>query len=197
MNSSQTQTETDNSTVKKPTSIELFPLQINEVQSLRPASIGTNRSITAYVPRLPHTPLDPPPTTSPAIEHVRSIPSRGNKVSKAKGITVIITLAGINFLNTIGSSVLIAALPRIAQDVGLSQGLILWPAAVYALATGCLLLIFGAVADVMGPKLNEREEVRNLLTQKNAGSQCRKTNGRLRERHYSKVDMILSFREMS
>lgn len=75
------------------------------------------------------------------------------KISKVRGVTVIITLAGISFLNTMGSGILIAALPRIAKDVGLSESLILWPAAVYALAAGCLLLIFGAVADVIGAKL--------------------------------------------
>ncbi|KAA8650258.1 uncharacterized protein ATNIH1004_002940 [Aspergillus tanneri] len=75
------------------------------------------------------------------------------KISKAKGITVIITLAGVSFLNTTGSGILIAALPRIAHDVGIPEGLILWPAAVYSLAAGCLLLIFGAVADVIGPKM--------------------------------------------
>ena len=74
-------------------------------------------------------------------------------ISKVRAITVIVTLAGVNFLNTMGSGILIAALPRIARDVGLDQSLILWPAAVYALAAGCLLLIFGAVADVVGPKL--------------------------------------------
>ena len=51
-----------------------------------------------------------------------------------------------------GSGILIAALPRIASDIGLARSLILWPAAVYALAAGCLLVIFGAVADVVGPK---------------------------------------------
>lgn len=75
------------------------------------------------------------------------------KVSRAKGVTVIVTLAGISFLNTMGSGILIAALPRIASDVGLSDGLILWPAAVYALAAGCLLLIFGAAADAIGAKI--------------------------------------------
>lgn len=75
------------------------------------------------------------------------------KISKVRGVIVIITLAGISFLNTMGSGILIAALPRIAKDVGLSESLILWPAAVYALAAGCLLLIFGAVADVIGAKL--------------------------------------------
>ncbi|KAF3353405.1 Sulfate permease 2 [Verticillium dahliae VDG1] len=74
------------------------------------------------------------------------------QISKAKGITVIVTLAGVSFLNTMGSGILTAALPRISRDVGLSEALILWPAAVYALAAGCLLLIFGAIADVVGPK---------------------------------------------
>ncbi|KAM0202481.1 hypothetical protein ACHAQI_010925 [Fusarium lateritium] len=74
-------------------------------------------------------------------------------ISKTRGVVVIVTLAGISFLNTMGSGILIAALPKIAEDVGLSENLILWPAAVYALAAGCLLLIFGAIADVIGAKL--------------------------------------------
>lgn len=80
-------------------------------------------------------------------------PGPGRKVSKANGVTVIVTLAGISFLNTMGSGILIAALPTMARDVGLAQGLMLWPASVYALAAGALLLIFGAVADVVGAKL--------------------------------------------
>lgn len=74
------------------------------------------------------------------------------RVSKVRGIVVISTLAGVNFLNTMGSGILIVALPQIARDLGIERGLILWPAAVYALSAGCLLLIFGAVADVVGAK---------------------------------------------
>ena len=73
-------------------------------------------------------------------------------VSKARGVAIISTLAGINFLNTMGSGILIAALPRIAIDVDIPDGLILWPAAVYALAAGCLLHVFGAIGDIVGPK---------------------------------------------
>ncbi|RYP92789.1 hypothetical protein DL770_001069 [Monosporascus sp. CRB-9-2] len=51
-----------------------------------------------------------------------------------------------------GSGILIAALPRIASDVNIPDGLILWPAAVYALAAGCLLHVFGAIGDIVGPK---------------------------------------------
>ncbi|RDL38338.1 Uncharacterized protein BP5553_02678 [Venustampulla echinocandica] len=101
----------------------------------RQAFDGQDGIITSSSP-----PLSPP--TSGALS-----------ISKAKGVTVIATLAGMSFLNSMGSGILIAALPRIAKDVGLPQGLILWPAVVYALAAGCLLLIFGAIADVVGAKL--------------------------------------------
>lgn len=74
-------------------------------------------------------------------------------VSKARGVAIISTLAGINFLNTMGSGILIAALPRIAADLDIPDGLILWPAAVYALAAGCLLHVFGAIGDIVGAKV--------------------------------------------
>lgn len=90
----------------------------------------------------------PPPTTAAG-----SSSSQPPPVSKVRGVTVIVTLAGISFLNTMGSGILIAATPRLARDVGLPEALWLWPAAVYALAAGCLLLIFGALADaVVGAK---------------------------------------------
>lgn len=92
--------------------------------------------------------LPQPPPPPPSGAHY----SGELTISKARAVTVIVTLAGITFLNTMGSGILIAALPRIASDVGLSRGLMLWPAAVYSLSAGCLLLIFSAVADVVGPK---------------------------------------------
>ncbi|KAI0133920.1 major facilitator superfamily domain-containing protein [Xylariales sp. AK1849] len=78
--------------------------------------------------------------------------ANGITISKFRGVAVMITLAGVSFLNTMGSGILIAALPRIARDLEIPDGLILWPAAVYALAAGCLLHVFGSVADIIGPK---------------------------------------------
>ncbi|KAF3483302.1 uncharacterized protein GIQ15_02626 [Arthroderma uncinatum] len=137
------------------TTMELFPIpphQLPPIGSELPKGYRTGGDENAKrIPSLPNEPLPEDPQASsddgdtPVFEPLR--------VSKAKGATVIITLAGISFLNTMGSGILIAALPRIAIDIGLSESLILWPAAVYALAAGCLLLIFGAVADVIGAKL--------------------------------------------
>ncbi|TDZ38365.1 putative MFS-type transporter [Colletotrichum spinosum] len=88
----------------------------------------------------------------PSYNEERPAAPAARSMSTLKASTVIATLAGVTFLNTLGSGILIAALPRIASDVGLPPGLSLWPAAVYSLAAGCLLLIFGAVADVVGAK---------------------------------------------
>lgn len=95
------------------------------------------------------------PTSPEAYQFPEGHPEQSsiNQLSKMKSVTIIVTLAGISFLNTMGSGVLISALPRIADDVGLEDGFLLWPASVYALAAGCLLLIFGAIADVIGAKL--------------------------------------------
>lgn len=73
---------------------------------------------------------------TPSLQHVSSLDSQeipgevidisaSLKVSKARGVTIIVTLSGISFLNTMGSGILIAALPRIADDVGLEKNLIL------------------------------------------------------------------------
>jgi MFS family permease len=102
--------------------------------------------------KLPETPPATPPELPQVLEAApEQLPPF--QLSKVKSIFIIINLAGISFLNTMGSGVLISALPRIADDVGLAPGYLLWPASVYALAAGCLLLIFGVVADVIGAKL--------------------------------------------
>jgi Major Facilitator Superfamily len=135
--------------------IELLPLQAGQARPVRPAPVQINHSIkhrdgiATSAPQRPGTPLDSLPVATDEVH----VPGHGIRVSKAKGVMVIITLAGISFLNTMGSGILIAALPHIAREVGLPPALVLWPAAVFALSAGCLLLIFGAAADAIGAKV--------------------------------------------
>lgn len=72
-------------------------------------------------PSLQHVPSSDSDEALGEVLEVPAIPS----VSKARGVTMIVTLSGISFLNTMGSGILIAALPRIASDVGLEKNLIL------------------------------------------------------------------------
>ena len=124
-----------------------------ELQSLTPPPVArpdlTKLHSSARQPSVSR----PPSPESPPRQEVDLEQPVYKDISKAKSLTVIATLAGISFLNTMGSGILISALPRIADDIGLSEGFLLWPASVYALTAGCLLLIFGAVADVVGAKI--------------------------------------------
>ncbi|KAJ5993885.1 hypothetical protein N7451_009609 [Penicillium sp. IBT 35674x] len=66
--------------------------------------------------------------------------------------SIIFILTGVTFISVSGTGILTTALPQIASDINLENDLLLWPASVYALAAGCTLLAFGAVADIVGSK---------------------------------------------
>ena len=135
-----------------PSNIELRSLNVEAASPNGTQSNMEDQSDSTSFASHPPGPLPDASATTLGFE-VEDPQTTPSSVSKVQGVMVIVTLAGISFLSALGSGILIAALPRIANDVGLSKGLILWPAAVYALAAGCLLLIFGAVADVIGAKL--------------------------------------------
>lgn len=67
-------------------------------------------------------------------------------------LCIISVLAGVIFISVSGTGILTTALPTISTDINLNPDLITWPASVYALSAGCMLLAFGSVADVLGSK---------------------------------------------
>lgn len=71
-------------------------------------------------------------------------------MSRVCASVVVTTVAGVSFLNTLGSGLLTIGLPRIAADLNLASNLLLWPASIFALTAGCTLLVSGAIADVVG-----------------------------------------------
>lgn len=84
-----------------------------------------------------------------------TLPSIGQispPVTLLRRSSIIASLSGITAISALCSGMLTVALPRIAKDIKLSTNLLLWPASVFGLAAGCTLLIFGALADVIGPK---------------------------------------------
>ncbi|CEJ81390.1 hypothetical protein VHEMI01517 [[Torrubiella] hemipterigena] len=119
--------------------------------------MSTSATDTIALHPLPGTPAGAASTSEDLLRdlhtHETAVAASPPGLSKTRRVAVIITIAGITFVNSIGSGILIAALPRIAQEVGLAESLILWPAAVYSLTAGCLPLIFGAMADIIGAKL--------------------------------------------
>ena len=133
------------------------PIMDIQMRSLTPPTTppGSGRGSPLKLAEVPKPPVAVTPPSSPESPPPQGIgcePAPFRSKTRLEAVTVIVKLAGISFLNTMGSGILIAALPRIAEDVGLDEGFLLWPASVYALAAGCLLLISGAVADVVGAK---------------------------------------------
>jgi MFS family permease len=79
-----------------------------------------------------------------------SLSTGTSSLTRTQACLIVVTVAGVSFLNTLGSGLLTVSLPRIATDLGLAPNLLLWPASVYALTMGCSLLLVGTVADVVG-----------------------------------------------
>ncbi|KAL3426009.1 MFS transporter [Phlyctema vagabunda] len=72
------------------------------------------------------------------------------EISKWKTMIIIGTVASVTLINSMLAGILTVALPTMARDLNLSEGLILWPASVSSLACGCTLLLSGSIADVVG-----------------------------------------------
>ncbi|KAI5861265.1 integral membrane protein [Durotheca rogersii] len=72
--------------------------------------------------------------------------------SRSRAAALTATLACVTFLNTFNSGALTVALPAVARDLALPAHLVLWPAAVFALALCCALPALGAAADVVGSR---------------------------------------------
>ncbi|KAL8943730.1 MAG: hypothetical protein Q9211_000879 [Gyalolechia sp. 1 TL-2023] len=135
--------------------------------TLGPRSLGSEIELCALGPRAATTTPQLRSTvverqSGDVIQHATNEPLPGPqpsvktnavRFSRLRSTLIVVTLAGLNSIHCIGSGILTVALPRIGRDIHLEESLLLWPALVYALAAGCLLLIFGAVADVFGAKL--------------------------------------------
>lgn len=69
-----------------------------------------------------------------------------------RAATVVIQLAGVNFVTSFTHGLLTVGVPAIASDLDLSESLYAWPISVFALSCGSTLLLAGTVADVLGAR---------------------------------------------
>ena len=107
-------------------------LSLNVWRVQKPATMST--TITSineldFLDKNGETILRPPPpghfTSQEVLVETASKPA-SNEFSKGRAAAIIVTVAGVNFLNTLGSGTLTVALPAIAKDLNLSRELLLW-----------------------------------------------------------------------
>lgn len=125
----------------------------SEIELPALGSLSTSAPHSRQTVERPSRDATPHAATKPLSEPQPPIKAKATKFSRLCSILIVFTLSGLSSLNTLGSGLLTVALPQIARDIDLDESLLLWPASVYALAAGCLLLIFGAFADVVGAKI--------------------------------------------
>jgi MFS family permease len=89
------------------------------------------------------------PVVSPEIVTER-LQSRSAELTRLHSAFIILSVASVTFLNTMGQGFLVVGIPTIASDLSIPSDLIQWPTAVYALTLGCTLLVVGTIADAIG-----------------------------------------------
>ncbi|KMU82387.1 efflux protein [Coccidioides immitis H538.4] len=87
------------------------------------------------------------------------------RLSKIRSVLIIASLAGTNLSSSMSHGLITVGIPYIASDLRLPDHLLLWPSSVaatenlsnkylsHSLASGCCLLIAGALADLVGDRL--------------------------------------------
>ncbi|EOD43487.1 putative drug resistance protein [Neofusicoccum parvum UCRNP2] len=73
--------------------------------------------------------------------------------SKVRLLSLVLTVTGAAFLNTLGVQAAVIVLPTIGRDLSIPDSRQQWIVSAYSLTFGCFLLLWGRLADVYGKRL--------------------------------------------
>ncbi|EKG10349.1 hypothetical protein MPH_12561 [Macrophomina phaseolina MS6] len=73
--------------------------------------------------------------------------------SKLRLLSLVLTVTGAAFLNTLGVQAAVIVLPTIGKDLSIPDSRQQWIVSAYSLTFGCFLLLWGRLADVYGKRL--------------------------------------------
>jgi EmrB/QacA subfamily drug resistance transporter len=93
-----------------------------------------------------------PVATTQRPECVPPAPVEPPRMATRHFVAVVSALSGIQLLATMDGTVAIFALPKIQNDLGLSDATRSWVISIYVLASGGLLLLGGRIGDTIGHK---------------------------------------------
>ena len=65
---------------------------------------------------------------------------------------IIASVTLITAITTLLNGLTTVALPTMARELNIPEGLLLWPSSIQALTTGCSLLLAGSIADALGAR---------------------------------------------
>jgi len=127
-----------------------------ELTELRPAPAPADReTISLKVPQDTHNALPESGTSDSAASHELSTGPLASELSPTSMLRVTLTVLQpslVNFLSSFTNGLITVGLPAIAKSLSLQRSLYVWPASVYGLTAGSMLLIAGSIADLVGPR---------------------------------------------
>jgi MFS family permease len=104
-----------------------------------------------YAPSRTALELDPAEAIRPVSE-IYPYTQIGPIYSRTRLISLVLTVTGAAFLNTLGIQVVVIVLPTIGRDLHIPDSRLQWIVSAYSLTFGCFLLLWGRLADVYGKR---------------------------------------------
>lgn len=92
------------------------------------------------------------PSTPEDGEQSVALAQDNKSTSTVRIILTIFQPSLINFFASFTNAIITVGLPVIARSIDLPRSLYLWPASVFGLTSGAMLLIAGSIADLVGPR---------------------------------------------
>lgn len=72
--------------------------------------------------------------------------------SKSRTVVIIASVTLTTGISTLLNGVTTVALPYMVRELGIPQGLVVWPTSIQALTSGCSLLLCGSICDALGSR---------------------------------------------
>ena len=127
-----------------------------ELTELRPARTPAVReTISLKVSQDSPNALPDSGTLDNVASHELSIGPPASELNPTSMLRVTLTVLQpslVNFLSSFTNGLITVGLPAIATSLSLQRTLYVWPASVYGLTAGSMLLLSGSVADIVGPR---------------------------------------------
>lgn len=86
------------------------------------------------------------------IQSLHNLERTDTVTSNSRTAVIIACVTLVTAISTLLNGLTTVSLPRMAKELDIPEGLLLWPTSIQALTNGCSLLIAGSVSDALGAR---------------------------------------------
>jgi MFS family permease len=123
-----------------------------ELSTMTPESHHHDKTVQKPNNQTSNTSLTIPSTPTDDEQYIALAQNTEATASNLQIILTILQPSLINFFSSFTNGIITVGLPVIARSIDLPRSLYLWPSSVFGLTSGAMLLIAGAVADLIGAR---------------------------------------------